>query len=197
MTWVVTFARVSNSSGGDLPGTMKGTGHFNDEAVPHAVTDRRTTYLLPCSCGRDISDRTAAGRRNACAASAAGLVPCPPCGRSKAFARPRLSGDCLRQKTRLGKSAEISRGGPGGVLASSDSSGHSLSPVSQPVRRTSDLRRLSGSTSRACRPLETMQYFHQWILPGIEIPEQAEVQSKRSMVYLGMAAIGRAWGLSA
>ena len=38
--------------------------------------------------------------------------------------------------------------------------------------------------------LETIWYFRQRILPGIEIPESPEVQRKRSMVYLGLAAVG-------
>lgn len=37
--------------------------------------------------------------------------------------------------------------------------------------------------------LETMRYFQQWILPGIDIPEQGGFQSTRSMVYLGMATL--------
>jgi len=37
--------------------------------------------------------------------------------------------------------------------------------------------------------LETKLYFEKWILPGIDIPEPAWVQSQRSMVSLGMAAL--------
>jgi hypothetical protein len=37
--------------------------------------------------------------------------------------------------------------------------------------------------------LEVRQYFHQWILPGIEIPQRAGVESQRSIAYLGMAAL--------
>jgi hypothetical protein len=36
---------------------------------------------------------------------------------------------------------------------------------------------------------ETRLYFHRWILPGIDIFEQSGVQSRRSMVYLGMATV--------
>ena len=37
--------------------------------------------------------------------------------------------------------------------------------------------------------LETKQYFEKWILPGIDIPEPAWIQSQRSMVSLGMMAM--------
>jgi hypothetical protein len=37
--------------------------------------------------------------------------------------------------------------------------------------------------------VDSIQYFQQRILPGIEIPEQSGSQSQRSMVYLGLAAL--------
>jgi len=37
--------------------------------------------------------------------------------------------------------------------------------------------------------LATMKYFHQWILPGIDIREQAGSERRRKMVYLGMASV--------
>ena len=84
--------------------------------------------------------------------------------------------------------AEISRGGPGSVLAGSDSAvilytqfpAH-FAGIASPEKVRQHVKGLS--------PQGTRQYFHQWILPGIDIPEQAVVQSKRSSVYLGMAAL--------
>ncbi|MGO9114100.1 MAG: hypothetical protein ACLP9L_33205 [Thermoguttaceae bacterium] len=37
--------------------------------------------------------------------------------------------------------------------------------------------------------MATIQYFHQWILPGIDIREFGGSESKRKMVYLGMATV--------
>ena len=37
--------------------------------------------------------------------------------------------------------------------------------------------------------VKTFQYFRQGILPGIEIREQPGRESRRKMVYLGMAAL--------
>lgn len=37
--------------------------------------------------------------------------------------------------------------------------------------------------------LQTMDYFHRRILPGIDYFERADVQGRRDMVYLGMAAL--------
>ena len=37
--------------------------------------------------------------------------------------------------------------------------------------------------------VQTMQYFEQWILPGIDLREAGSIQNRRSMVYLGMVPL--------
>lgn len=95
-TWFVTFARVSNSPGDVLPGIM--TVHAQlfmgcrlreanlGEASAVNVTDRKTTYLLPCSCGREIPiEPRQAGETVSCECGRTSAAP--RCERSRTFDR--------------------------------------------------------------------------------------------------------------
>ena len=99
------------------------------------MSDRRTTYLLPCSCGREISiEPQQAGETVRCECGRTCSVPTM---REVRSLPPDFGHDPRGDEARLGNSAEILRGGFGGIRAGNDSSRHSLSPISRPLRRTS------------------------------------------------------------
>ena len=152
------------------------------------MSDRRTTYLLPCSCGRDLCiEPRQAGETVRCEC---GLACTVPTMREVQNLRPApLSGEL--------PAAEITAWGNPQRFLVAGLVVCSLAALAAVILYIQFPAHFAGLPSpetvrqhvKGLSTLETRRYFHQWILPGIDISEQAEVQSKRSMVNLGMAAI--------
>ena len=82
---------------------------------------------------------------------------------------PGLGRDACGNKTRLGKSAEISRGGPGLSLAGAIAAVILYRQFPSRSSPDSDRRRPSREYVKGLPPVETIRYFHLRILPGIDI----------------------------
>ncbi len=152
------------------------------------MTNLRTTYLLPCSCGRDIPIESR---------QAGETVHCD-CGRSCAVPTMREV-QCLRTapapaSTAMPATTKRAWGNPqrflmaGTVLCLLAATASVILYRQFPslfagLRSPQAERKFVESLPTAA----TIQYFRQVILPGIEVREPAGVESKRSRVYLGMA----------
>ena len=150
--------------------------------------DMRTIYLLPCDCGREIPiESRQAGEtvRCECGRTCAvptmrevqNLRPAPVSGAAPMAARPawgnsqRLLVAGLVVLLLAAIAAAILHG------QFSDQFGRLRPPEAE--------RQFVEGLST----LKTIQYFQQWILPGIDIHEQAGFQIKNSTVYLGMEVL--------
>ncbi len=152
------------------------------------MTDRRTSYLLPCACGREllIEPRQAGETvRCECGRTCAvptmreiqALRPAPVAGSMPAAEKPAWGNP---QRFLVAGLVVCLLAAIAAVILYTQFPAH-FAGIASPEKVRQHVKGLS--------PQGTRQYFHQWILPGIDIPEQAVVQSKRSSVYLGMAAL--------
>ena len=147
--------------------------------MPQTVSDRRTTYLLPCSCGRDIPiEPRQAGEtvRCECGRTCAvptmrevqSLRPAPASSTTPAATKPAWGNP---QRFLVAGLVVFLLAAIAAVILYIQFPTHFAGLPSPEAERQ---RVKSMST------LETMRYFHQWILPGIEIsragrdPEQTE-----------------------
>jgi len=146
------------------------------------------TYLLPCSCGRDIRvEPRQAGEtvRCECGETCAvptmrevqGLRPAPvssttPVGTETIWGNPQRFLVAGLAVFLLAALAAI-------ILYVQFPTHFAGLPSPEAVRQH----------VKSMPTQETMQYFHRWILPGIEIREPPVFQNRRNMVYLGMATL--------
>jgi len=152
------------------------------------LSDPRITYLLPCSCGKEVSiELRQAGETVRCECGQACAVPTM---REVRCLRPAPASETTPADTKpaWGNSQRFLVAGLVVVL---------LAAVAAIILYRQSPTYFVGLPSPEAERqfverlpiLATLQYFHQRILPGIDIPEPAWVQSKRSMVSLGMATL--------
>lgn len=159
------------------------------------MTDRATTYLLPCSCGRNLRvEPRQAGETVRC-----------ECGLTCAVPTMRAVQNLRPASTTLPAEAKPAWGNPQRLLVAGLVI-VSLAAISAVILYIQFPTHFAGLRPpeqerqfvKSLPPLETMRYFRTRILPGIELYESAEVQRKEKMVYLGMGslAVFAAIGLS-
>jgi hypothetical protein len=153
-----------------------------------AVTDPRTAYLLPCACGREIVIETQqAGETVQCEC---GRI-CPiPTMREIQRLRPASTGlssaaPSAAENRNWGNSQRLLVAG--GLVCLLAVIAAVIVYRQLPARMgglptPEEMRQRIGQLS----PQQTRQFFHEVLLPGIEFREQAEFQSHRTIVYLGL-----------
>ncbi len=152
------------------------------------MNESKTIYLLPCSCGQDIRIEPR---------QAGGTVQCP-CGRTCVVPtlrevknlRPAPASDSLATAARpaWGNPQRFLAAGLVVVLLAG------IAAIILNAQYPAHFRGLPDPEAErqyieGLSTLKTMEYFHTRLLPGIDYYERAEVQSRRSTVYLGMAAL--------
>jgi hypothetical protein len=152
------------------------------------VSDSNASYLLPCACGREIVvEPRQAGESVRCRCGRDCAVPTL---REVRSLRPAQASAATRAQT------DSTWGNPQRFLAAGV-----VVLLLAGIQAVILYRQLPAQFARLPTPeaeaqrvkkmstVELKVYFHQVILPGIELPERAGNQSKRSMVYLGMASL--------
>ncbi len=152
------------------------------------VSDCKATYLLPCSCGQEILIEPR---------QAGGTVQCQ-CGQTcvvptlREVQRLRPAPDSSKTST----AAEPAWGNPQRFLAAGLVL-VALAGIAAVILDTQFPAHFGGLPSpeaerqhvKSLSTLQTMEYLHARLLPGIDYYERAAVQSRRTAVYLGMAAL--------
>ncbi len=165
---------------------MKGIQGFSSEAVQQTVSDQIATYLLPCSCGREIPiEPRQAGGTVRCECGQTCTVPTM---RAVQSLRPASASSTTPTGTKpaWGNPQRFLVAGLVVCL---------LAVIAAAILYRQFPTKFAGFPSpeevrqhiKGLSPVATIQYFNARIQPGIEIPEPPEYQSKRNMVYVGMA----------
>ena len=152
------------------------------------MSDIRTTYLLPCSCGRDIRiELRQAGETVRCECGRTSAVPTMRAIRSL---RPASASNTTPAATKpaWGNPQRFLVAGLVVVL---------LAAIAAAILYIQFPAHFAGMPSpetvrqhvKSMSIKDTRFYFHRWLEPGIDISERADVQRNRSQVYLGMAAL--------
>jgi DNA-directed RNA polymerase subunit RPC12/RpoP len=152
------------------------------------VSDRKTTYLLPCSaCGREIPvEPQQAGEAVRCQCGQTCMVPTM---REVQSLRPASASTPAPAQPAWGNPQRFLVAGSVVFLLAAIAATilyRQLPPRLGGLPPSPDAAR---QYVKGLSPLQTLDFFHRQILPGIEIHEQADVQRKRNMVYLGLGAI--------
>ena len=169
------------------------TGYYHQKAVPQTVSDRERLICSPVLCGREIPiEPRQAGETVRCECGRTCAVPTM---REIQSLRPApLSVRRLRPaRPAWGNPQRFLVAGLVVFLLAAIAAVILYRQIPTATSPDFDRRRPRGSGSRACRPMETIQYFHRGFCRGSRSPSRPELQSQRSMVYLGMAA----WPLGA
>ena len=158
------------------------------EAIVTAVTDRKVTYLLPCSCGRGIAvEPRQAGETVRCECGQALTVPTM---REVQNLRPGPIADAMpaAREGAWGKPQRFIATGLVVVLLAAIAAAilYNQFPTHFAGMRSPEAER---QFVKRLSTRQTKEYFHRWILPGINVYEQSEVQGKRSEVYIGMGIL--------
>jgi hypothetical protein len=167
---------------------MKGQGKFSQGRAVN-VSDQKTTYLLPCSCGREIPiELRHAGETVRCAC---GRTCTAPTLRDIRNLRPALPADATPAAARpgWGNSQRFLVAGLAVLLLAALAAAilyeqfpPHFAGLPSPEAVRERIKQMSLQDTRA--------YFHRAIEPGIEISEGPVVDRERSMADLGMAAVG-------
>ena len=153
-----------------------------------------TTYLLPCSCGRENPVETR---------QAGGSVRCE-CGRTCTVPTMREVLALRRAPDSAGEAASIRPvwGNPQRLLVAGliilllAAAGALIVYLQFPTHfRGVPTPEAVRQHVKRLTPAETIVFFRSNILPGLEAPQEGPVQAARSKVYIGLAALGGLGGV--
>jgi hypothetical protein len=162
------------------------------------VSDQRTTYLLPCTCGRAVRVEPR---------QAGGSVPCE-CGRTCPVPtlreiqrlRPAPTSEEERSDIRAGENSGW--GNPQRFLVAGAFLCVLAAIAAVIIYRQLPTRQIAGPEQVRAYLLklptqETRRFFHERLLPGIDLRDAPEIESAHNKAYLGLGALGAVGAIGA
>jgi hypothetical protein len=166
-----------------LPGPCCGSRSMLP-AQSAAVTDPRATYLLPCSCGRDIPIGTRqAGETVTCECGRASSAP--TLREMQGLRRVSLTRPSAAAQSGWGNSQRFLVAGTIIFVLAAVAAVTIYWQIPTRYKSAEEIRQMVGRKTT----WQTVQYFHGELLPGIELREREIYEAPREQALIGVAAL--------